>query len=57
MVAIITTTGYVTSDFNLPYMAQAILIALMLIGGCSVFSGSSGREDPGSVEQGAVEIG
>lgn len=36
VVSIITTTGYATSDFNIwPYTAQAVLVALMFIGGCS----------------------
>ncbi len=36
VVSIITTTGYTTSDFNLwPYAAQAVLVTLMFIGGCS----------------------
>jgi trk system potassium uptake protein TrkH len=40
VVAIITTTGYVTADFNLwPAALQMILVALMFIGGCA---GSTG---------------
>lgn len=59
VVAIITTTGYATSDFNLwPYMAQAILIALMFIGGCSGSTSGSIKVERILVllKQGAVEI-
>lgn len=35
-VSIQTTTGYVTSDFNRwPWLAQAVLVVLMVVGGCS----------------------
>ena len=39
-VSIQTTTGFCTSDFNLwPFLAKAVLVTLMFIGGCS---GSTG---------------
>jgi len=39
-VAVQTTTGFCTSDFNLwPFLAQAVLVTLMFVGGCS---GSTG---------------
>ncbi len=38
--SILTTTGYVTADYETwPYMAQAVLFLLMFVGGCS---GSTG---------------
>lgn len=50
VIAIITTTGYTTSDFSLwPYTAQAILVILMFFGGCS---GSTS----GSVKVGRILI-
>jgi trk system potassium uptake protein TrkH len=40
VVAILTTTGYVTADFNVwPALLQVILVGLMLVGGCA---GSTG---------------
>lgn len=36
VVSIITTTGFVSADFDLwPTLSQAVLVALMFIGGCS----------------------
>jgi trk system potassium uptake protein TrkH len=38
--AIITTTGYATADFDLwPFLAEAVLVGLMFVGGCA---GSTG---------------
>lgn len=40
VVAILTTTGYVTADFNVwPALLQAVLVTLMFLGGCA---GSTG---------------
>jgi trk system potassium uptake protein TrkH len=50
VVSIITTTGYTNTDINLwPYMAQAVLLILMFIGGCS---GSTS----GSIKAGRIMI-
>jgi len=41
-VSIMTTTGYVTADYELwPYFAQAILFVFMFVGGCAGSTGGS----------------
>ncbi|MBZ4654854.1 MAG: trkH [Peptococcaceae bacterium] len=42
VVSIMTTTGYATADFDRwPFFAQAILVALMFVGGCAGSTGGS----------------
>ncbi len=42
VVSIMTTTGYATADFDKwPFFSQAILVALMFIGGCAGSTGGS----------------
>lgn len=42
VVAIVTTTGYATADFDRwPFFAQAVLVALMFVGGCAGSTGGS----------------
>ncbi|MFZ5754129.1 MAG: TrkH family potassium uptake protein, partial [Bacillota bacterium] len=42
VVSIITTTGYATADFDRwPFFSQAILVALMFVGGCAGSTGGS----------------
>jgi len=59
VISFINTTGYTTTDLNVwPYMAQAILITLMFIGGCS--GSTSGSIKIGRIlvllKEGVVEI-
>lgn len=59
VVSIITTTGYATADFNLwPYTAQAVLVTLMFIGGCSGSTSGSIKVERILLllKQGVVEI-